>query len=116
MPSPHTLGKQAEEYAKDYLVNQGYTLRERNYRFGRGEIDLIVQKDNFLLFVEVKIRTNTAFGYPETFITETQENNYHTTATHYVEETEWKGHIRFDIIAITTEHKEWQLLHLKDAF
>ena len=115
-PSARALGQEAEEYAKDYLLKQGYTLRERNYRLGKGEIDLIVQKDNFLVFAEVKIRTQTAFGYPEDFVSYTQEKHYHTAATHYVETHAWKGHIRFDIIAITVENKKWDLLHLEDAF
>jgi len=112
----HRLGKEAEAYAAQYLTEKGYIIRARNYRFGKGEIDLIAEKDNFLFFVEVKVRTNLRFGYPEAFVTPKQEENYHEVATYYIEEQKWKGNIRFDIIAITPKGKAWEIVHLKDAF
>jgi putative endonuclease len=57
-------GAWGEDLALRYLIQHGYTLLDRNYRTRRGEIDLIVRKDDILVFVEVKLRRQTAFGDP----------------------------------------------------
>jgi len=58
-------GKQGEELAVKYLLNQGYKILERNFRYSRfGEIDIIAMKDSHISFVEVKSRKNSKFGHP----------------------------------------------------
>ena len=49
---PHVLGRRGEGLAVSYLREAGWTVMERNYRFGRREVDLIVQKGWLLAFVE----------------------------------------------------------------
>ena len=49
-------GQDAEQIAAEYLLKEGYTIRERNWRMGKYEIDLILEKDNTIVFVEVKAR------------------------------------------------------------
>src|SRR5215216_1342511 len=61
-------GREGETLAANFLVAKGYEIVARNYRYRRGEIDLIVRKDDWLLFVEVKTRSSTAYGDPETFV------------------------------------------------
>ena len=61
-------GKEAEDMAADFLKAIGYEIVERNYRHRRSEIDLIVRKEKWLVFVEVKMRSSDAFGYPEEFV------------------------------------------------
>ena len=109
-------GKKGETLAISYLTKNGHTIHACNYRFHRGEIDIIAQKQQTLLFIEVKVRSNLLFGYPETFVTPKQEESYHQAATHYIETHQWEGPIRFDIIAITPMKNEWTITHLKDAF
>eukprot|EP01031_Cornospumella_fuschlensis_P043928 gene43928-53707_t len=58
-------GKKAEDIAANFLIEKGYQILHRNYRYGRAEIDLIVRKGIFLVFVEVKSLTNLKFGMPE---------------------------------------------------
>jgi len=58
------FGKWGESLAADYLVEKGYTLVVTNFRTPDGEIDLVVQKDGELVFVEVKTRRNVRFGMP----------------------------------------------------
>lgn len=115
-PYAHQLGREAEKRAAAYLTTKGYTICDRNYRFERGEIDLIAQRDNLLAFVEVKVRTSLRFGYPEHFVTDTQKEHYLAVASHYIEQVKWKGAIRFDIIAMTYQKEKWDITHLKDAF
>lgn len=67
--SNQKLGKLGEDVASEYLRRQGYTILERNFRARYGEIDIIVLKDNVVVFVEVKTRGNDSFGTPEESVT-----------------------------------------------
>ncbi len=64
-----TLGKLGELLAAKYLQERGFTIIERNYHAGHGEIDLIARDGDTLVFVEVKTRKSTQFGLPEEAIT-----------------------------------------------
>ena len=101
--------------AADFLAEKGYTIVARNYRYRRGEIDLITEEGNTLVFVEVKLRQNTRFGTPETSVSPSQRSRINAVAEHYLYQTDWNGAIRFDIIAITAQP---QLLieHFEDVF
>lgn len=112
----HQLGKQAEAIAMSYLNNSGFTKQVQNYRFQRSEIDLIVQKGNLLIFIEVKVRSHINFGYPESFVNIKQQQLYQLAANEYIHSTGWQGHVRFDIIAFVKMSKSLQLTHIKDAF
>lgn len=56
------IGRFGEEIALQYLLTKGYTLLDRNYHIQGGEIDLILQKNDIIFFVEVKLRTYKRFG------------------------------------------------------
>jgi putative endonuclease len=56
-------GADKEQLAARYLVDNGYTVLERNFRNKTGEIDIIAKKDNYIVFVEVKYRSNNKYGY-----------------------------------------------------
>ena len=90
--------------------------REKNYRHKQAEIDLIVQDGAMLVFVEVKYRASAQFGSPETFVSELQKERIRTAAESYIVEKDYKGEIRFDIVALYSRGKERELLHIKDAF
>ena len=62
MSHTSTIGKSAEEYAKQYLQRQGLTLMGQNYRCKYGEIDLIMQDKKTTVFVEVRFRKSQRFG------------------------------------------------------
>ena len=59
------VGKFGEDLALIYLKRQGYKIIERNFRIRGGEIDIIAQDNNTLVYIEVKTRTSHAFGLPE---------------------------------------------------
>ena len=63
-----TKGSEGEEIAVEYLRTKGYQILEKNYSVKFGEIDLIIAKDNVLVFVEVKLKTTDDFGTPEEMI------------------------------------------------
>ncbi len=109
------LGLEGEQMATDYLLKKEWVILERNYRFSRYEIDLIASKNDLIIFVEVKARSNTSFGLPEHFVDEKKAENIIIAANHYISEQNWDGNIRFDIIAIIKKER-MELEHIEDAF
>ncbi len=116
MASHNDFGKQAEELAEKYLIDQGYEIQGKNFIFGKGEIDLIVIKNNWLIFVEVRARSDIQFGYPEQTISKSKASLIIKTAEQYVYKTNWKGNIRFDIISIISQDDSMEIVHFEDAF
>lgn len=109
-------GAEGEQLALAHLEAKGYRVLERNYRHRRCEIDLIVCRENWLVFVEVKTRSSHAFGFPEEFVAPKQKARILEAADYYQYLTDWKGNVRYDIVSVDLEHEEPQLLHLEDAF
>jgi putative endonuclease len=67
-------GNKGETLAADFLVEKGFQILERNYRYKHAEIDLIVQKNDWVLFIEVKTRSSFEFGEPEEFVDDRKAN------------------------------------------
>ena len=116
MNSKQDLGQKGEALAEEYLKIRGYETLQRNYRYRHAEIDLITKKDDLLVFVEVKTRTSTIFGMPETFVEDHQAEKITEAAVEFMEETGWEGQIRFDIIAIIWNGQKPEIEHIEDAF
>ncbi|UOR04447.1 YraN family protein [Hymenobacter aerilatus] len=113
----HQLGQDSEDAAAAYLTAQGYTIVQRNYRYRRAEIDLIARLESALLvFVEVKARSTTQFGYPEAFVTERKRQLFRLAAEQVQEELDWHGDIRFDVLAVTPVAAGFRIEHFEDAF
>lgn len=109
-------GKEAENLAADFLKQQGYEIVERNYRYQRSEIDLIVRKENWLVFVEVKMRSSDAFGYPEEFVDYRKAKNIVFGAEQYTFEHNYEGNVRYDVVAISLRNGKPEIRHFEDAF
>jgi putative endonuclease len=116
MATHNDTGKKGEDIAANYLEEKGFEIVERNYRFKRSEIDLIIKKEPFLIFVEVKTKTNTSYGMPEDDVTPRKANQVMLAAEEYVYATGWKKEIRFDIVAVVIKGSEIQIEHIIDAF
>lgn len=117
MAAHHELGRYGEKIAADYLERQGYQILERNWVYGRAEIDLIVFYDKKLIFVEVKTRRSAEHGAPEDFVDWRKERQLEFASGVYIDRRNHQGEIRFDIIAIVVESKEvYKINHIEDAF
>ena len=107
-------GKYGEDLAVSYLRNKGFEIVERNYRHGRGEIDIIgIWQNELLVFFEVKLRKRDDYGEPEEFVSKAQERSIIDAAEEYIFGINWMKDIRFDIISI--KHGEG-IEHIEDAF
>jgi putative endonuclease len=110
-------GKRAEDLAAAFLADKGYEIVARNYRSGHAEIDLIVKKDIFLVFVEVKSLYNIRFGNPEINVTRDKVKLVTRAAGNYVYYINWHQQIRFDIVSIIFRTEEdFEITHFEDAF
>ena len=108
------IGKQGEDLAASFLEQKGFAVVARNYRYKHAEIDLIVQRDNWTIFVEVKTRSSNAFGEPESFVDWKKGRKIMEAAEEYIFSTNWQGHIRFDIISVKLG-KFPEIVHFEDA-
>lgn len=118
MASHNELGKKGEQIAQNYLQQQQYTVLHINWKWGRKEIDVIALKDGQLVFVEVKTRINSVFGWPEDKVDFKKRQYLQGAAEVFMEKSGLTPlAIRFDIIAITFgEEGGMEVVHFEDAF
>ncbi|AII51671.1 YraN family protein [Hymenobacter sp. APR13] len=113
----HDLGHAGEQAAADYLGRQGLEVLYRSYRHGRAEVDLVArQGQQLLVFVEVKARSSSQYGYPETFVSERKKQLFRLAAEQLQHDLDWPGDIRFDILAVTPVAGGFRIEHFEDAF
>lgn len=93
-------GARAEQLAADYLQSHGLTLVERNYRCRAGEIDLILRDGATLVFAEVRLRKNGAFGGAAASITERKQHKLRLAARHYLQTLAAEPPCRFDAVLL----------------
>ena len=102
-----------ETFDEEYLKNKNYTILFMNWRYKHSEIDIIAHDGKMVVFVEVKSRKNNQFGNPEEFVTKQKIKKMHEAAEAYIVQFDWKGELRFDIIAIESNK---DIMHFEDAF
>jgi putative endonuclease len=112
------IGVLAEEIACEYLVRQGLRCLTRNYLSRMGEIDLIMQDQNQVVFVEVRFRKASYYGSPLETITRSKQKKLVKTALSFLQQRKWLHKIssRFDVIAIQQIKGKMQIEWIKNAF
>ena len=111
-------GERGEQLAADFLTEKAYRIVERNYRAGKGEIDLIAwAHDKLLVFVEVKTRSSDLFGGGEGAITLKKQKVLLRTAGAYMESIGYEWAVRFDVIVVKMNRGiVEEIRHHEDAF
>lgn len=103
-----------EQKAAEYLKQQGYRILQRNFYSRYGEIDIIAREGRYLVFIEVKYRTNTSHGSPQEAVSRKKQRTICKVANYYrlthgiPEDTP----CRFDVVAILED----DIILLRDAF
>ena len=120
MGKSNALGAWGEEKAARFLTEQGYQIIRRNYHSRYGEIDLIAENMEYLIFVEVKLRKSVSHGLPEEAVTPAKQEKLRLTAQQYLQVHETKKQPRFDVVALYAkdgmETCPLPVRHIKNAF
>ncbi|MFA6301848.1 MAG: YraN family protein [Legionella sp.] len=110
------VGRNAEEQALAYLAKHGLKLVQRNYYCRMGEVDLIMRDGDYLVFIEVRSRSNQYYGDGAVSITRSKQQKIMKTALHYVQShrLQDKVPLRFDVLSVdgATGGLNW----IKNAF
>jgi len=112
------IGAIGEKLAADYLKKREYKIIQRNFRCREGEIDIIAQKGEYLVFVEVRTKRNTAFGTPEESVNLSKREKLISLANAYLQAYDklpdfW----RIDVVAVELgpNNRVLRLEHIENA-
>ena len=111
------IGKMGEQIAAKYLITKGYIIRNVNWRINRLEIDIVAEKNNRIIIVEVKTRSSEKFGSPLDAITR-EKISYLVRATKaYLNSYRLSHEVQFDVITIIgNDINNIKIEHIEDAF
>ena len=111
------IGKNGEDKACRFLKRKGYKIIERNYMSRFGEIDIIAQNKEYLVFVEVKTRGENSIASPREFVDSFKQERIIKTAQIYLSENPTELQPRFDVAEISvSDGKIKEIVHIEDAF
>ena len=116
MASHNELGKAGENAAVAYLEKNEYVIRHRNWRKGHLELDIVAAKDNELIVVEVKTRSDTTVMQPEDAVTVQKIRHTVKAADTYIRTFQLDVPVRFDIITAVGKAGNFKIEHIKEAF
>ena len=117
--SLQNIAKLGEKLAVEHLKTQGYQILAENYRFRRGEIDIIAKHEKRIVFVEVKTRRSLKYGLPQSAVTKQKQRQISKVALAYLQTHNLiDTPCRFDVIAIqlTRDLELLRLEQIKSAF
>jgi putative endonuclease len=114
----HALGRSGEDIALNYLKDNKYKVIARSYRLFRGEIDIVAYDQKSLVFVEVKTRKSTDYGFPEESVTPSKQRQIRKIAQGFLAKNNLQDvECRFDVISLSFDEKEgYSIRHIKHAF
>jgi len=111
------LGAKGEELAGEYLRNKGFEILEKNYKYKRKEIDLIVKDKNTVVFVEVKAGRSKKFGLPLEKVDLKKQKKIIEVAQAFLCENNFSDYdFRFDVVEIELEEGGNKINHIENAF
>lgn len=117
MAKHNETGIKGEQIAEKFLLKKGYSILHKNWCFGKHEVDLIAEKDKTLIIIEVKTRSNLAFGFPEDAVTSRKQGFLKAATEAFLDQYPQYERIQFDIISIHIQQNELkEILHFEDAF
>lgn len=110
------FGKKSEIIASQFLQKKGYKILEMNYKNKIGEIDIIAQDKDYLVFVEVKARMSRLFGDPAEAVTEEKQFKIRSVAQMYLmSKRKMDANCRFDVVAVLGDD-DCEIRHIINAF
>lgn len=110
----HFIGQSGESKVCKYLKKHGFKVVERNYHSRFGEIDIIAENKEYLVFVEVKARNENSIARPLEFVDGAKQNKIIKTAGAYLSSNETDKQPRFDVAEVFTDTGE--INYIENAF
>ena len=117
METKAKLGPWGEALAAAFLRKRGYHIVATNYRSRYGEIDIIAENAEYLVFAEVKTRTGAMLDRPAAAVDARKQNRLILAAQYYLQHSPYAdASIRFDVVEVTPAGDAWQIHCIPDAF
>ncbi len=116
MADSHSLGKDGEAAARQYLLKKGYKILHTNWKSGMKEIDIVAENKDFIVFVEVKTRSYDTVLHPSLAVTREKQKSIIFAAESYIKRYNINKESRFDIISIISNDESTDIEHIEDAF
>lgn len=111
------FGNAGEDFAARFLANRGFDLRQRNWRWKQWELDIICEKGDELIFVEVKTRAGRNVLSGIQAVTPAKQRKLVKAATHYLSAMDlWDRPCRFDLVIVNDDGNGFTAEHIQNAF
>ncbi|MBO7495083.1 MAG: YraN family protein [Salinivirgaceae bacterium] len=116
MSEHNNVGREGEDLAANYLIQSGYEIVTRNWRFGPKEIDIVARDGETMVFVEVKTRSTLAFELPQEAVTKKKMKNLVEAADAYMLQYNIELEGRFDIVGVLNGNPPKVIEHIVGAW
>jgi len=116
MCSKTDIGRKGEKLAGIYLADRGYKIVAYNWRYKHKEIDILAYDTDWLVVVEVKLRSSDSYGDPSEFVTLKKQRFLIEAAEAYLDTIPSAPEVRFDVISIVGSEGNYNIEHITDAF
>lgn len=110
------LGVLGEQLAVQFLRKKNVHIRDCNFRFNKGEIDIVAETDDLIIVYEVKTRETAEIGEPYKAVTRSKQKQIIKVADHYIKSNNLDKDVQFDIISIVHNSYRTKIEHIEDAF
>ncbi|MFT5857982.1 MAG: putative endonuclease [Flavobacteriaceae bacterium] len=110
------LGREGERLATIHLRSKKHIIHVQNYRYRRGEIDIISETKDFIVATEVKTRQSRSYGSPINAISRTKQRQLIHVMNAYMIEKMHEKEVRFDVVSIILNQHEQEIEHIESAF
>lgn len=111
-----SLGTRGEEIAAGWLRQKGYIIRDRNWRSGRHELDIVAENNENIIFVEVKTRSADYQVHPADAVNVPKQRTIIFAASNYIKKYNLEKEARFDIITVIFSGSGWEIDHIENAY
>lgn len=116
MAISHDLGHTGEDSATAYLSQKGYKILQRNWKAGKHEIDIIAETADFIVFTEVKTRSEDLLVSLSDVVTPEKQRSIIFAADSYLKRYNIEKESRFDVIKIIKKGNSFDIDHIENAF
>jgi len=116
MATQQEIGEKGEQLAQAHLLKLGYQILNTNYQYGHLELDIVAKDGEELVIVEVKARSGLRYEHPSEAVTNAKIKRIVEAADGYIQDKNWEGETRFDVITVIFFGQNFELEHFKEAF